>query len=126
MNYQRVAAEDVQAIYATEQDLQPFIDTATLIVTERLVGHYSDARLREIEKWLTAHLACTSSGGGASGSGGGQVSQVRADEISISYATAPLGEGLANSRYGQHLKMLDYKGILTQDSTSTVAHFSVH
>ena len=125
MNYQRVAADDVQAIYATEQDLQPFIDTATLIVTERLVGHYSDARLREIENWLTAHLAARVAAGGPVGAGrAGQSGAGGRNQYQL--CDAPLGEGLANSRYGQHLKMLDYKGILTQDSTSKVAHFSVH
>ena len=125
MSTQRIAPADVLAIYPTEMDLQPFILTATLLVTERLVGHYTEARLTEIERWLTAHLASTSSSGSSTGSSG-QVSSVRAEEITISYATGTLGEGLASSRYGEHVQMLDYLGLLTHDMTSKPAKFSVH
>ena len=122
MSTQRVAPDDVLAIFATDLALQPFIETATLIVTERLVGHYTEARLTEIERWLTAHLASTSGGGGSS-TGVGQVSEIRADEITVRYATdAASGEGLDSSRFGRHVRMLDYKNLLS----STVARFSVH
>ena len=125
MNYQRCDSDDVQAIFATNLDVQPYIKTATLIVSERLAGHYSDARLREIEIWLSAYLASGSASSSSSG-GGGQVSQVRADEITVSYATARWGKGSRVHGMARMVRMLDYKGILQQDMTSTVAHFSVH
>ena len=119
MSFQRVEPDDVRAIFPSSQDLQPFIATATLLVTERLVGHYSDARLREIERWLAAHLASTS---GSSPASSGQVSEVRAEEISVKYAT----DTLDSSRFGEQVALLDYKGILKSDMQSTIAHFSVH
>ena len=119
MSTQRIEPDDVQAIFPTSLDLQPFIDTATVIVSERLVGHYTELRLTEIERWLTAHLASTS---GSSTGSTGQVSEVRADEISVKYTT----EALASTRYGDHVRLLDYKGILAQDMTSKIAYFSVH
>ena len=121
MSTQRVDSDDVIAIYPTDQDLQVYITTATLIVSERLVGHYTEARLTEIERWLSAHLAATSGGSSSSGSSG-QISEVRADEISVRYTT----EALDSSRYGEHVRLLDYKGILAQDMTSKIAYFSVH
>ena len=119
MSTQRVDSDDVIAIYPTDQDLQVYITTATLIVSERLVGHYTEARLTEIERWLSAHLASTS---GSSTGSSGQVSEVRADEISVKYTT----EALDSSRYGQHVRLLDYKGVLANDMTSKIAYFSVH
>ena len=64
MSTQRVDSGRCPGHLCHQQDLQPYIETATLIVTERLVGHYTEARLREIEKWLSAHLACTASSTG--------------------------------------------------------------
>lgn len=121
---QRVAREDVLGIYPTQQVLQPFIEVASCIVSERLNGVYSEERLRHLELYLSAHLAWLGSTTG--GSGGGQITSVKADEISISYAGPKLGEGLDGSPYGQMLKLLDDKGILKQAMTSTVAHFEVH
>ena len=125
MSTQRIEAADVQAIYPTSQELQPFIETATLLVSERLLGHYSEARLTEIERWLSAHLASTSAVS-ASSVGGGQVSEIRADEITVRYATGSGSGSATGSKYGDHVKLLDYKGILAQDLTGKIAKFSVH
>ena len=122
MSTQRVDSDDVQEIFPSTIDFQPFITTASVIVSERLVGHYSEARLTEIERWLSAHLA-SSSGAGASGSGSGagQVSEIRADEITVRYSTGAEAAALASTRYGQHVMLLDYKGILTSMTWTAIS-----
>lgn len=124
MTTQRVVEADVRAIFPTfpaDISLQPFIETAAMIVTERLVGHYTDARLFEIERWLAAHLASQFSGGSG---GAGQISEMRAEEITIRYSTAVADS--PENRFTAHLRLLDYKGILESDQKSTVARFVVH
>lgn len=119
MTTQRVVDADVRAIFPTfaaDRSFQPYIETASVIVTERLVGHYTALRLREIERWLAAWLASQSHQES-------QMTETRADEITIRYATQSGGTGAA---FAQHLRLLDFLGLLQADQTATVARFSVH
>lgn len=105
---QRVVDADVKRILPTSLDTQPFIETASLIVTERLAGAgYSPARLQRIELWLSAHFACLADA---------RVTRLDADGASATYEAGKLGMGLDFTRYGQMVHTLDVQGILAQDS----------
>lgn len=101
----RVTGAEVLEIFDTTllaSELTPFITAANLIVTDVLAdAEYSDALEKEIERWLSAHLAAIrdprvkqeSYGSGASqGFHGGS------------------SEGLGHTPYGQQVLILDYKG----------------
>ena len=114
---QRVVDSEVKEILDTTIDTQPFIVAANLTVTERLAdAGYSTDRLKEIERWLSAHLACQRDP---------REIDVRADGLGVSYERATSGEGLKSTRYGQQVCLLDYLGILAMDSRSVRAGFSV-
>ena len=113
MANQRVVDADVKQILDTSLDTQPFIVAANLTVTERLAGEYTDARLQQIELYLSAHLAA--------------LRDPRLTELTVDGTTAryehgsQAGVGLLSTRYGQTVQQLDYKGILAQDAQTTVA-----
>src|SRR3989304_2789979 len=55
---QRVTPAEVQEIIDTTIALDPFITAANLTVDQHLLNHgLSAALLKEIERWLAAHLA---------------------------------------------------------------------
>lgn len=101
----RVIASDVTAILDTTIDLTAFIITANLIVTEELDGEgLSDARLKEIERYLVAHLAC--------------LKDPREETESFGDASSryqgKTGMGLDATIYGQQVKILDSTGKLSR------------
>ncbi len=99
----RVTDDNVKEIISTTVDCAPFITAADLIVTERLTGSgLSDAMLKEITRWLAAHLVAirdpiykTEKTGDAMGTMFGQA-----------------GMGLDFTPYGQQVKVLDTSGLL--------------
>jgi len=106
----RVTADEVEAImddsFAMESsfDVSPFITVATLVVDDRLssAGH-SDALLKEIERWLSAHLASC------------KYTRHKSQQIGDTQEAlqvGALGKGLEWSSYGQQVKLLDSSGIL--------------
>jgi hypothetical protein len=109
---QRVVHAEVVTIFPTTIDTQPFIVGANLLVSERLepTGSYSAARLHQIELYLSAHFACVADP---------RVTRMDADGASVTYEGGKMGEGLASTRYGQQVMLLDYLGLLAQDSLTT-------
>src|SRR3990167_11412597 len=62
----RVTSIEVKEIISTDiADLTAYITAANLLVTEVLGGLLSDALLKEIERWLSAHLIASGGEGGA-------------------------------------------------------------
>ena len=100
----RVSECDVQAIIETNiENLRPFIVSADTMVTEYLSSSgLSDALLKEITKWLAAHM----------------VASVDRREKSESFGDASrsfdgqTGMGLDATMYGQQAKLLDTTGTL--------------
>lgn len=117
----RVTDTEVKEIFATTRDTTPFIETATLLVDEELVGSgLSDNRLTQIELYLAAHLASTSI------NHGGLKSRKIGD--SEEEYRGPVGSavGMLSSPYGQQAVALDSTGTLGTLSKSTVkAEFRV-
>ncbi len=97
----RVEDSDVTAILEIEEpfpNLVPFITAANQLVTELCVpAGYPEARLKEIERWLAAHLFCVREKQATSESAGG---------VSTSYA-GQTGMRLEATFYGQTVMMLD-------------------
>ena len=95
-------------IYETELSLSqisPYIEAASIMVDDiAAVGSLSDSRLKEIERWLTAHLiAITKERRGIEEEIGG--------ETRVKYADV-FGPGLQSTDYGQMVAKLDTKGTL--------------
>ncbi len=103
----RVTSDDVKKIIETDSsitDFTEFIGAANDLVTELCGTLYSDARLRMIELWLSAHFyairdprMASESAGGVSGSPQGQTSMA-----------------LSSTSYGQQAMLLDTKGALAK------------
>lgn len=86
-----------------DADLNPFIDAANELVTEKCTASgYSVERLEKIERWLAAHFHC--------------VNEPRAQRERVGTITVePQGKvdiGLDNSLYGQMAMRLDTAGNL--------------
>ena len=101
---QRVTEQEVRDIFETDiSDLTPFITAANLTVTDNLSNQgLSDDQLKEIERWLTAHLATARDP---------RTSKESLGDASETYQ-GDSGLGLDSSRYGQMVKMLDTSGKL--------------
>lgn len=104
----RTSAVAVCAVLDTdlkEAEVNPFIDTANIVVTEYLGGSsLSDALLREIETYLAAHFVTLRDR---------ITSQEGADGVRFSYQ-GKTGMGLDSSQYGQTAQVLDSTGRLAQ------------
>jgi hypothetical protein len=97
---------------------QPFIETANLIVEEDLAGEgMTDARLKQIELYLTAHLIILSTQR--------VEEETLPDGMRFKYAGPPLGEGLNSTVYGQQVKSLDTSGKLARQSIGVRASLRV-
>lgn len=99
----RVTEDDVAKIIDWEaDDITHFIATASLMVDEVLVDSgFTDARLKQIELYLTAHMITVTER---------QLASEGVGEVSESYGA--LGMGLNSSTYGQTALMLDTTGLL--------------
>jgi len=97
----RVTDEDVKKIISTTIDTTPFITPANLIVTDRLSGEgLGDPLLKEIERWLAAHLVAI------------RDPVYKTEKTGDASATvfAEGGKGLDATPYGQQVKVLDITG----------------
>ncbi len=113
----RVTKEEVKELIKTNLDVGPFISTAGLLIDEALVGQgMSDARLKTIELWLSAHFVAVAEERGAlMGSDKGDSAEVY--KIIV-------GTGLNMTRFGQQAISLDTSGVLAdQASTMKSAQF---
>lgn len=100
----RVTEEEVKAILDTTLTLTAFITTANLLVTEELEGSgYSEARLKQIELYLSAHFACLKDP---------RLSKQKIGDAEDTYQVSKLGMGLEGSSYGQQVLALDSNSIL--------------
>ena len=100
----RVADYQVKEIIDTSlTTTDPFIETANIIVTEKLSGQgLSVSHLAQIEKWLAAHFVAT------------REPSIKSEKIGEAAATyfGKDGMGLESTRYGQQVLVLDTTGIL--------------
>ena len=111
----RVTDTEVKQIIETDLDVNPFINTATIIVDEDLVDQgFSAVRLREIELYLAAHFTTL------------RERQLESEEFGDAKDEflGKVGKGLDASIYGQQAKSLDTSGILT-DQGKAKARFEV-
>jgi len=105
-----VTPEEVRGVMyectLTDPQIDPYILSAHLLITEILGGKgYSESKLRDIEKYLTAHFI-------------GSInyrptSREKVGEAEVEYANAKFGEGLKSTSYGQVVVMLDTSGALS-------------
>jgi hypothetical protein len=103
-----VTEEEVRAVYPCPptKDLNPYIETAHLIVCENLNdGSNSDARLKQIELYLSAHFACVSDGG--------QIQSHKVGDATDTYAVSK-DSGLGSTQYGQVAIGIDNSGALAE------------
>lgn len=100
----RVTHAELILVFDTDiADTIPFITTANLIVTDKLDGEgLTTAQLKEIEKYLSAHLASLQDQ---------RIAQEKIGEVAVTYQ-GKTGLGLDGTKYGQTVKMLDTTGIL--------------
>lgn len=104
----RVTEQEVKEILDTNVTLHPFIVAASLIVDKYLedTGEIDDEQLlKEIERWLSAHLAVIRDP---------QLSKEKIGDASNEYARGSLGDGLKGTHYGQQVLLLDTSGRLSQ------------
>jgi len=89
----------------TDAAIEAFITAANLTVTKYLEDEdLSDAQLKEIERWYTAHLiACTRQR---------EVQKENVGQASVTYG-GRTDLGLDATMYGQQVKLLDTSGILS-------------
>jgi len=103
----RVTDAEVEAIidYDDTIDLTPFITVANQLVTELCTdSNHSDARLLEIERWLSAHFYHIRDQ---------HVSQERAGEVGVNYQYK-VDLAFNQTKYGQQALLLDTGGSLAQ------------
>lgn len=100
----RVSDSEVKEIISTDiTDTTPFITAANLIITAKLSGEgLSDAYLKELERWLAAHMVAARDQG---------IISEKTGAASVTYF-AKVGLGLDGSTWGQRVKLLDTTGIL--------------
>ncbi|MFW5701286.1 MAG: hypothetical protein ACOCWM_06305 [Cyclobacteriaceae bacterium] len=110
----RVTVSEIKEIYPTslEDDvIEPYIDIANDLVTEKLTGMHGDERLAIIEKFLTAHLIVTTRDR--------QATWQELGDARVRY-TDVFGEGLKSTTFGQTALLLDTNGILASSGKRKV------
>lgn len=114
---QRVTDPEVKAILDTSIDTTPFITLASLQIDQHLASAgLSAALLKELERWLAAHLACIRDP---------RFTQVRTEGDAFTYEQGKMGMGLQATRYGQQVLAMDPTGILADVTTTQRASFKV-
>jgi hypothetical protein len=110
----RVTESDVRAIITTSVvSLDVFIAQAALVVDEQLDGlGMTDARLKEIERFLAAHFIASSID-----------PQAKSESVGAVSATyeGQQGLGLQSTRYGQQAIAFDTTGTLKTQNTAGVS-----
>ena len=117
----RVIYSDVTSIIDTDlcrEDVETMIDVASVMVADRLSSSgLSENILKEIERYLTAHLIQIREP---------EVSSVRIGPMATTYNSSDTsGKGFSSTRYGQMAIMLDTSGTLSEASTVTNASLTV-
>lgn len=108
----RVTDSEVKALLTTDREVKPFIETASLLVDELLVGQgMSDARLKQVELYLSAHYLAIAEERGA------LLSSEKGDSKD-EYGVAQ-GQGLTLTRFGQQALALDSSGVLSAEVSPT-------
>ncbi len=88
-----------------DEQVDPFVDTANILVTEYLASSsLSAAILKEIETYLAAHFVTLRDR---------RAKQERADGVGFTLE-GDFGMGLDSSQYGQTAQILDSTGVLSQ------------
>lgn len=110
-----VTEQEVQAIMPDyPDDLSPFIAAAHLLVDEELDDTVlSAARLKEIERWLSAHFAGTYTP---------LATQESATVVAQTLQRGLNGRRLETTQYGQNAVALDTTGKLKQISDGTASY----
>jgi len=108
----RVTGDEVKEIINTSLSasaVAPMITAANILVTARCESQgYSDAEMKEIERWLAAHFVTARDRSTALASKTiGEASET------YSQSTGAQMYSLGSSPYGQHAMLLDYLGCLT-------------
>lgn len=100
-------------------ELDTYIATASLLVDEVLLGAgYTEARLKQIELYLSAHFAVL-------GLDGGQIKSEKLGDASVTIA-GKFETGLSLTRFGQQAMFMDTVGVLRKlDASKGVAEFRV-
>jgi hypothetical protein len=109
----RVTPEELAPIVpdVSASSLAPYISTANLIVDEEIVGKgLSDARLKEIEKYLAAHFATITNG---------ELTMRKIGDSQDSYAKGLAGKGLKETAFGRQACLLDTSGTLASQGADT-------
>jgi len=109
----RVTAAEVEKIIEVDSDIDvdTFIGTATVIIDEYLVGvGYSDDLLKEMERYLSAHLIAMRQR---------QVTAEKFGDADQKYG-GKFGLGLKFTQYGQQVEVFDTKKVLSDPSKPIV------
>jgi hypothetical protein len=106
----RVTATEVKELISTSETITAHINTANVLVTEKLGGNATMTadHLKEIERWMSAHFVAVSIER--------QAGKERIGNTAVEYAgfnTTGL-QGLGLTTYGQQAMMLDTTGTLSQ------------
>lgn len=114
----RTTDEAVGAIIEVDAEipLTPFIEVASALVDDVIVGGGADyglEKLERIERWLSAHYYAATRDPRASSEGAGPVN--------ISYLNGPLGLFLQSTHWGQTALALDTDGYLAAHSKALEA-----
>lgn len=107
----RTSPDEVKEIIETDMvdaDIQSYIDSAGALIDSILVGVLGDVLLKQIEKWLTAHLAASTREQ--------MVKKAGAGPASATFYGDAEGKGLESTPYGQQAIALDYTGTLKRIS----------
>jgi len=108
----RTTETEVEVIINVDSstDVEPFIETAHIIVEDMAASSYDDEKLTMLERWLAAHLVATKD----------QIPEsVKLGDASAKYFGRS-GMGLDGTRYGQQVKLLDTEGVLSKTGKSKV------
>ena len=100
----RVTATEVRVIITTsllDAAIESLIEIANAMVTNTVTCGLAAATLKEIERWLTAHLISITQER--------ETTEEKLGEATVKYAGV-YGEGLKSSRYGQMVLTLDTCG----------------
>lgn len=111
----RVTATEVRAIMLdidssfSDADIDVFIGSANILVTNEVAsaGTLTDAHLKEIERWLSAHLVASADPRPTEEAAGVGAS------VKIKYQSK-IGFGLNLTHYGQQVLILDTTGGLSK------------
>lgn len=105
----RVSAVEVQEIINTELTtgrIETFISGAATFIENALAGKsLSEDHLKELQRWMSAHLIATTSER--------QLQKASAGPASATYFGVP-GKGLEGSTYGQAVLNMDFTGTLAE------------